>query len=193
MCQLNSIQQVTNLWRATHRQYDGVIYLRPDVLYNCPLPTDVLLRLEPDMLHIADFHHWHGYNDRFAIGTPAAAAVWGDRLTFTLATCTRRQVCSSKSNSADVSVNSPQEILIVSVVYMTVLRIKVSVWGDRLTFTQATCTCRQVCSTKHHSADVSGNSPQEIRTFSVVCMTILRIKVSVWGDRLTFTLAACTR
>jgi hypothetical protein len=46
MCQLNSLATVTALWRDTKREYDAVLYLRPDVLYNCPFPVERLDSLE---------------------------------------------------------------------------------------------------------------------------------------------------
>lgn len=92
MCQLNSLSAITRMWRAAEKDYHAVIYLRPDVLYNCPLPTNHLDELQDNTLYIADFHHWHGYNDRFAMGTPATAALWGDRLQYVLATCTMQQI-----------------------------------------------------------------------------------------------------
>ena len=79
MCQLNSLAEVTALWRGSNRTYDAVLYLRPDVLFNCPFPVDVLDTLQDSTVYIADFHHWHGYNDRFAMGAPQVVGNWGDR------------------------------------------------------------------------------------------------------------------
>lgn len=80
------------MWQSTGRHYDAVLYMRPDVLYTCPFPVDAIKHMQLRTLGIPDFHQWHGYNDRFAMGDPATAAIWGHRLTFTLATCTRLQV-----------------------------------------------------------------------------------------------------
>jgi hypothetical protein len=84
LCQLNSIQQVTSMWRGSEREYDAVFYLRPDMLYNCPFPVHVLDNLRSDAVYIADFHHWHGYNDRFALGRPEAVGLWGERCVLNL-------------------------------------------------------------------------------------------------------------
>jgi hypothetical protein len=78
-CQLNSLAAVTSMWRETRRNYDAVLYLRPDVLFNCRLPVEQLDVLAGDTVYVPDFHHWHGWNDRFAMAAPAAAALWGDR------------------------------------------------------------------------------------------------------------------
>lgn len=82
------------MWRAQRANYDAVLYLRPDVLYNCPLPVDAIRNLKQNTLYIPDFHHFKGYNDRFVLGSPMAAANWGDRLHFTLATCMQQPVRS---------------------------------------------------------------------------------------------------
>jgi hypothetical protein len=79
MCQLHSIQHVTGMWRSSKTAYHAVLYLRPDMLYNCPLPVKVLDNLDPHKVYIADFHHWHGLNDRFALGRPEAVGLWGER------------------------------------------------------------------------------------------------------------------
>eukprot|EP00892_Ulva_mutabilis_P003975 jgi/Ulvmu1/194/UM001_0198.1 len=92
LCQLNSLQEVTSMWRSSGHDYHAVLYLRPDILYNCPFPTAALDSLQPGAVHIADFHHWNGYNDRFAMGRPDTVGLWGDRLNYALATCMRQQL-----------------------------------------------------------------------------------------------------
>jgi hypothetical protein len=86
-CQLNSLQTVTSMWRGSGRSYEAVVYLRPDMLYNCPLPAERIKRLEENTIYLANFHHWRGYNDRFAMGTPHVAGTWGDRYDDTLSAC----------------------------------------------------------------------------------------------------------
>lgn len=100
LCQLNSIQQVTSMWRGSETAYDAVFYLRPDMLYNCPFPVHLLDNLRPDAVYIADFHHWHGYNDRFAFGRPETVGLWGERCAhiffdFIHIRCTRLCLCST--------------------------------------------------------------------------------------------------
>lgn len=99
LLQLNSIRVVTSMWRASRRNYDAVIYMRPDLLVNCRLPVEHIQDMKPDTWYLADFHHWQGFNDRFLMAGPMAAAMWGDRLNFAFATCrqhrVRRHVCSA--------------------------------------------------------------------------------------------------
>lgn len=64
MCQLNSLATVTALWRETKREYDAVLYLRPDVLYNCPFPVERLDSLEDNK--VCD-------SDKFVCGYQAVA------------------------------------------------------------------------------------------------------------------------
>lgn len=90
--QLNSIRLVTALWRDSRRVYDAVVYLRPDLLYNCRFPVAQLQDLAPNTWYVADNHHFEGLNDRFVMARPSEAALWGDRLYFTFATCSRMQV-----------------------------------------------------------------------------------------------------
>jgi hypothetical protein len=78
-CQLNSIHQVTALWQRTRREYHAVLYLRPDVLFNCPLPIDVLDNVVNGTMYVPDFHHFGGLNDRFLMAKPHVAANWGNR------------------------------------------------------------------------------------------------------------------
>ena len=79
MCQLNSIAAAAALWRQSGRQYGAVAYLRPDVLFNCALLPEWVQSVKQRTVYVADFHHWHGFNDRFALGTPETMALWGDR------------------------------------------------------------------------------------------------------------------
>ena len=79
LCQLNSVAAVTRLWRAAGTAYDAVVYLRPDVYFNCPFPVDVLETLADNTVYVPDFHHWGGLNDRFAMGKPRVVEHWGER------------------------------------------------------------------------------------------------------------------
>ena len=79
LCQLNSVAAVTHLWRAAGTAYDAVVYLRPDVYFNCPFPVDVLETLADNTVYVPDFHHWGGLNDRFAMGKPRVVEHWGER------------------------------------------------------------------------------------------------------------------
>lgn len=48
LCQLNSIREVNELWKAAHAHapYEAVIFARPDVLFNCPFPVQFLTDLQ---------------------------------------------------------------------------------------------------------------------------------------------------
>ena len=61
MCQLNSLATVTAMWRDTKREYDAVLYLRPDMLYTCPFPTERLEGLENGKV-------WHQHQEAATTG-----------------------------------------------------------------------------------------------------------------------------
>lgn len=90
LCQLNSIDEVTSLWRTSTTRYDAVVYLRPDVLYTCLFPIDVLETLQDNTVYVPDFHAWGGINDRFAIGKPDAVVHWSGRVSWALSECMRK-------------------------------------------------------------------------------------------------------
>jgi hypothetical protein len=48
LCQLNSVYEVSLLWQKHHKvtPYHAVMYARPDVVFNCPFPTQFIDRLE---------------------------------------------------------------------------------------------------------------------------------------------------
>jgi hypothetical protein len=59
-----------------------VAFLRPDLRYIDPFPWQTLLarmRDEGADLAVPDWHDWGGLNDRFAVATPRAAAVYARR------------------------------------------------------------------------------------------------------------------
>ena len=97
MCQLNSISVVTDLWRSAETRYDAVVYLRPDVLYNCPFPVKTLENLEDDTVYVPDFHEWSGVNDRFAMGKPHAVVHWGNRCAGPLTLPVLPRLCAHSS------------------------------------------------------------------------------------------------
>lgn len=79
-----SLKQVTGLWSAEAAKYSRVIYLRPDVLYPCPIDIEWLKSSEeiciPDFQRISrNMHQRNAVNDRFAIGSPAAMKIYGNR------------------------------------------------------------------------------------------------------------------
>jgi hypothetical protein len=48
LCQLNSISEVNELWKAAHHftPYHAVIFARPDVVFNCKFPVQFLINLQ---------------------------------------------------------------------------------------------------------------------------------------------------
>jgi hypothetical protein len=72
---LYSLNRVTQLWKEG--SYDYVVYLRPDVMYLNPLDPRWF---QEKYLIMTDFGKCP-VNDRFALGTPSMAAVFGERFT----------------------------------------------------------------------------------------------------------------
>lgn len=74
---LYSLNIVTQMWMQAGG-YDFVIYVRPDVRFKSPIKIDWFSNLTDNELIMPNFHN-HPVNDRFAIGKPNAAAVYGLR------------------------------------------------------------------------------------------------------------------
>jgi hypothetical protein len=74
-----SLKQVTSLWMKKESEYDAVLYLRPDVRYFVPFQAEWLNDLKPYILKCPDFHLTNGCNDRFALGMPSVAKLFGNR------------------------------------------------------------------------------------------------------------------
>jgi len=80
--QLNSLNQVTQLWMSEEKQYDAVIYLRPDLEYLAPFPIDQLyecIKTKDRSIYTPAWHQWRGLNDRLAMGTPEIMQIYGSR------------------------------------------------------------------------------------------------------------------
>ena len=103
--QLHSLRGLSRLFaRMDPSSYDMVLLLRPDLRYLDPLPVTQLLaqlkgtehrvtgalhrrfRARVDMV-LPAWHKWGGLNDRFAICTPAAAAIYMNRIDNVAAYC----------------------------------------------------------------------------------------------------------
>jgi hypothetical protein len=74
-----SLKQVTSLWMKKESEYDAVLYLRPDVRYFVPFQVEWFEGLKPYSLKCPDFHLTNGCNDRFALGLPSVAKIFGNR------------------------------------------------------------------------------------------------------------------
>jgi hypothetical protein len=76
---LYSLKKVTELWKSQKAVYDAVMYVRPDVRFTKPIQIEWLTDLKPNTILIPDFHLHENCNDRFAIGKPDVAGVFGNR------------------------------------------------------------------------------------------------------------------
>ena len=77
---LYSLYRVTQLYKE--KDYDYIIYLRPDVLYLNPINLLWLLNND-ESINIPDFHSYP-INDRFAICKKSTAIIYGERFTESL-------------------------------------------------------------------------------------------------------------
>lgn len=84
LCQLNSLQIVTNQWKTSNNNYDLVLYLRPDLLYNELQIQDLINSKEKQCILTPNYHLYSGFNDRIAIGPPALMDYYGNRFNFLL-------------------------------------------------------------------------------------------------------------
>lgn len=69
LCALESQKRSTELCLNVGKTYDYVMFLRPDALINTRLPVESIFTKDfsKKQIVIANFEHWEGYNDRFAI------------------------------------------------------------------------------------------------------------------------------
>lgn len=80
LCALESLKRVTDMVLTSKRAYDFVIYIRPDVLLQNKLIVSDFISIKKNDIVIPDFHHWSGYNDRFAILRYESAPIYGNRI-----------------------------------------------------------------------------------------------------------------
>ena len=69
LCALESQKRCTNLCLESGIKYDYIMFLRPDALINKRLPVEELFTpdFSDNTMVIANFNHWEGWNDQFAI------------------------------------------------------------------------------------------------------------------------------
>jgi len=60
-------------------RFKFVMFVRPDSFIQNQLPLDTILPF-PDKIHLPNFYHYEGYNDRFAITNVANASIYGKRI-----------------------------------------------------------------------------------------------------------------
>lgn len=83
LCDLHMLREVTRLWKPRRDAYAAVVYLRPDMRYLDDLDVVQLLTMRDGELAVPFFQTAPGHpSDVFAFGTPAAAAVFGERLRY---------------------------------------------------------------------------------------------------------------
>ena len=87
---LNSLNHIANkiesLLSNNSRNYNGIVYLRPDVKYLHNIPVN-LLRYIPNTLFVPDFHRsceGGEFNDRMAFGDVRSALHYGKRYSYAL-------------------------------------------------------------------------------------------------------------
>lgn len=80
ICALESQKRVTDMVIQSKNYYDLIMYIRPDVLLKNFFPVELLYGLKEKSILIPDFHHWGGYNDRFAVLDYETAPIYGKRI-----------------------------------------------------------------------------------------------------------------
>jgi len=82
LCALESQKRCTNLCLGSGIKYDYIMFLRPDALINKRLPVEEIFNLDlsDNTIVIANFNHWEGWNDQFAILRPEAVLPYSHRI-----------------------------------------------------------------------------------------------------------------
>ena len=106
--QLNSLQQVTNLWVSEGKQYDAVIYLRPDLYYVAPFPIAQLkecIEAKERQIYTPSWHKWKGLNDRLAMGKPEIMQIYGTRFSVAASYAAQKKLHAERFLAFVVSTN----------------------------------------------------------------------------------------
>ena len=81
--QLHSLREGTRMWQEHNNDYNAVLCLRSDLIYNNPIDMQALNWVLTDptknRIVIPDWDDWGGLNDRFAYGTQVAMNTYGSR------------------------------------------------------------------------------------------------------------------
>ncbi len=69
LCALESQKRVTNMCLSANKNYTHIMFLRPDVRVQSPLPVESIFstKFDPKAIYIPNYDHYEGYNDRFAV------------------------------------------------------------------------------------------------------------------------------
>ena len=119
---LYSLKQVARLWQASKREYDWIMYVRPDVRFLHPLDTSVFHPDKADGVQIPDFCNFP-INDRFCIAKPGIARIYGERFDGLLAYSKQR---SAHSETYLVDVLRENNIPIYKLPGFTFRRVRVN-------------------------------------------------------------------
>lgn len=79
LCQLHSLARATKLWLPRAHVLHAVIFVRPDLRVLQPIDLVALAGVQPREIYLPYWACWGGFNDRFAFGSPDAAAIYGLR------------------------------------------------------------------------------------------------------------------
>jgi hypothetical protein len=81
LCYLKSMSLALDIMKkySNNKSYDLIIFARFDILY---LNSIQILPLKDRLLYIPDFHHYLGYNDRFAYGKSDAMDIYLARYSY---------------------------------------------------------------------------------------------------------------
>ena len=80
LCALESQRRVTDMILNINKNYDYVIYIRPDVMIYTPFNINYLSLLEEKSICIPNDNHHEGFNDRFAIMNYNECSNYGKRI-----------------------------------------------------------------------------------------------------------------
>lgn len=94
LCQLNSLQIVTSMWKSDDHSFDLIMYLRPDLLYNELVIDDLYMSIRQQCIFTPNYHQCTGLNDRIAIGPPQLMVYYGNRFQDLLEYAKNRKVHS---------------------------------------------------------------------------------------------------
>ena len=77
ICAMYSKQQLINMISASKKEFDYVIFLRPDVKYKNPINTALFSHVRGNTICVPNFALYYGFNDRFAITNMITYKIYG--------------------------------------------------------------------------------------------------------------------
>lgn len=82
LCALESQKRCANLCLESDNKYDYIMFLRPDALIRKRLPVEKIFTTDfsSNRIVIANFNHWEGYNDQFAVLHPEQVRAYSHRI-----------------------------------------------------------------------------------------------------------------